>query len=163
MMERVCKETELADLTAMGWEVVERYEVQEPEGVTRSHANNSPGGYPFIMNDTELARHARFRLRLNEESAIAALSARINGLASEAQEARNAKSLADDARAKAEKERDRATTELNYEKEQSKRARIERDQAQNRIRKMETDLAAVREHFGKKAFDDALATAGAKS
>lgn len=123
------------------------------------------GGYSgstMQAQTSDAVRRAKALVRYNPDSRVEEANQKIA-------EARRTESAADEVKKAHEKELSEAkqriadlTSSNEVANDRGERWRAEAGEAQEKARKIERDLAAVRMHFGAKEFDEALAAAKEK-
>ena len=172
-VEKVVTALELERVTREGWMVVERFDQDEPVPLTReelppprdtSSAYSGGGYYPTLnhnngsvtLNRTGLARQSFFRVRRDRSAIIVELQDDLKTSRKEASEA--LKSVEEQ-----RKNVSKWQGELSAEKEVTKRQREVVDGLRSQINeanaakaKLEGDIGKLREHIGRKTFEEIL-------
>jgi hypothetical protein len=154
-IEQVVRIDDLHNKTSVGWEVVEKIEFDEPISYQDHHVQ--PGNsYPIPFTRTQIGRSVGFRVRLTVNSPVATLTERARALESEKYAAEQAKGSAEEVLDVERAKHQKTQAELKLAHEYSERSRKDRDQIEAIKRQLEADLGKIREHIGRKAFEEIL-------
>lgn len=157
-IEQVVGPNDLYNQTSVGWEVVERFdhdeafEIREP--VPPDQQQNY--GYQPTFTRTQLGRVSSFRIRRAVDSPIAALSEQVQSLHLQSRAEADGKKKAEESLGVEVTKHQRTRAELKAAQEYTERMRGEREQIESIKRQLERDLGKVREHIGRKLFDEIL-------
>jgi hypothetical protein len=157
-VEQVVDPHVLHQMTMEGWEVVERFEEDQPISVQETIQPRPDQGHYGTQNYTtqKLGRVALFRIRRRADSPVASLLADVTRLQhAERAAADTIKKLGEEL--EREKKAHQGTRQsLSYEQEAHGRQRKAREDVEAIKRQLEGDLGKVREHIGRKMFDEIL-------
>ncbi len=168
-VEKVVREAELELLTSQGWSVIERFDQDEPMDFLEEALPTIPPGqtgyYPTSFNHQNgsvtlrraaIARRSFFRIRQDRTAIVAEIQ----------DELTQARSACEQAKTTIEthlKALDKAAGDLRIQQDDNKRLTEGRDglrkhlaDAQTLNAKLERDIGKLREHIGRKAFDEIL-------
>lgn len=154
-IEQVVGIDQLQSQTAMGWEVVERVEFDAP--ISYREQQVPPGGsYALSYTRTQIGRTVGFRIRLAADSPVATLAERVRALESANLLAARAKVEAEQALVVERARHQRTQADLKLAQECAETARADRERIVAVKRRLERDLGKIREHIGRKAFEEIL-------
>ena len=162
-IEQVIEPSQLWTWTSQGWSVVERLEFDAPiaflDPVTPPTPAATNGyGYqtPPPITRYQVGRTIAFRVRQDANNLVADLTARVAELDRKLTEIKIQKN--GDATALEAEKAEHAKTKARLEEQQkdNDRVRAAFQEANRSKRQMEVDLSKVREHIGRKAFDEIL-------
>ena len=168
-VEKVVREVDLELQTSQGWSVVERFDQDEPtdfcEEVLPTIPPGQNGYYPTSFNHQNgsvtlrraaIARRSFFRIRQDRTAIVAELH----------DELTQARSACEQAKTTIEtqlKALDKAAGDLRIQQDDNKRLTEGRDGLRKQLAdahtlnaKLERDIGKLREHIGRKAFDEIL-------
>jgi len=169
-VEKVVSGFELERVTSEGWTVVERFDQDEPMTLSREElppprdTSGYNGYYPLLnqnngsvtLNTVGLARKSFFRVRRDRSDIIVELQ---DELATARKEATDALKAVEEQR----KNLSKWQSDLSAEKEATKRQheivdglRTQMSEANAAKAKLERDIGKLREHIGRKAFEEIL-------
>ncbi len=157
-IEKVVGPESLYNETAVGWEVVERFDhddafqIQEP--VPPDQRQNY--SYQPTYTRTQLGRVSSFRLRRAVDSPIASLTEEVMRLTQGQRAADEEKRKAEEALTAEQEKHRRTKAELTRAQEYTERMRADHDKVEAIKRQLERDLGKVREHICRKLFDEIL-------
>lgn len=149
---------QVADLTMQGWEVVERVEFDEPINFIDQALNPTQNQYPATIEVRRcaLGKKVAFRVRKSGSEVLAQSAARIVQLTNELAQANT---VAKQAAAELEAEklnRRRDVAMLDDQRRATERVRGDLQTSTQLRQKLEADLGKIREHIGRKAFEEIL-------
>jgi len=150
---------DLMDLTMKGWEVVERFDVDEVIHTTEQVLPPMQNGYQppaTAVAHEQIGKQAYLRLRKNGESVIGELSEELSQLrlARESDLRRLGELDKEATKLKAEIDRLSETLKNSYESKEA--LRKQKDQVEQIKRQLEGDIGKIREHIGRKTMDEVL-------
>jgi len=151
---------DLMDLTKEGWEVVERFDVDEviqtSEQVLSTMNQNGYQSPPTTVMHEHIGKQAYFRLRKGGEIVIGELSEEISRLKLLHESDLRKIGELDQAAKKLETELTKVRASLESSYESNEVIRRQKDQIEQIKRQLEGDIGKIREHVGKKTMGEIL-------
>jgi hypothetical protein len=165
-VEKVVSMSDLARATSEGWQVVERIEYDAAIDFQDSYMPPAQPGfpsYPQSYTRGAIGRVVAFRVRRSGNDLVAKLTAQVGELMSKVQEAeaeagKELSELADEKRRHelTKQHRDIATAESEKMRQRIEDVIDSNIKLASRFSRVESDLAKVRDHIGRKAFEEIL-------
>lgn len=146
---------DLTEHTTAGWEVVERFEFDEPITFQDSYIPQGQN-YPQQVQRTQVGRSVGFRVRRAVDSPIAVLTAEIGALQAQRRTDEREKEKAAEALVAEQVKHQSTRTDLKLAHDFNARLAKERGQIEQIKHQLEADIGKIREHIGRKAFDEIL-------
>jgi len=150
---------DLMDLTTKGWEVVERFDVDEVIHTTEQVLPPMQNGYqppPTSITHEQIGKQAYLRLRKDGESVLGELSEQLETLKDARDSDLRRLGELDKEAAKLKAEIERLSENLTRSHESNEALRKQKDQIEQIKRQLEGDIGKIREHIGRKTMDEVL-------
>lgn len=167
-VEKVVREVDLEGMTSQGWSVIERFDQDEPtdfcEEVLPTIPPGQNGYYPTLnhqngsvtLRRAAMARRSFFRIRQDRTAIVAELQDQLTQARSVGEESK--KTIETHLMAL-----DKAAGDLRIQKDDNKRLTDGTDRVRKQLAdaqalnaKLERDIGKLREHIGRKMFDEIL-------
>jgi hypothetical protein len=161
-IEKVIGLEELEQATVAGWEVVARFDTDEPVSTTRQHipepqpGNNYYAPPPTTLCESAVGRVAKFHVRLDSASTLARLNGELSALKTELRTAKSELETSAKETKRLKEEHGRLESQHRNAAEDAKRFREEAGRTRDEKAKLEADLGKIREAIGRKAFEEIL-------
>jgi hypothetical protein len=167
-VEKVVREMDLELLTSQGWSVIERFDQDEPMDFSEEALPTIPPGQngycpqlnyqngSVTLRRAAIARRSFFRIRQDRTAIVAELQAELTQARSTCAESK--KTIETHLKAI-----DKAAGDLRIQQDDNKRLTDDRERVRTQLRdaqtlntKLERDIGKLREHIGRKMFDEIL-------
>jgi|SRR5271166_91451 len=149
----------LYDMTMQGWEVVERFDVDEPIPVREASLPAQQNGYqpnPIVLEHSQLGKRAYFRLRKSGDTIVCELNEQIIKLNQASSDATGKINALLKEIENLKGELTNSNSKLKASGENYETLRKQRDQIEQVKRQLEGDIGKIREHIGRKMMDEIL-------
>lgn len=150
---------QLLDLTTQGWEVVERFEIDEPITVREQVQPPQQNGYqpnPVVLEHSQLGKQAYLRLRKRGETFISELNDQIVKLKSDSTDVHNMCDALQKQVDALKAECAQVQSRLKGSQDNYELLRKQKEQVEQIKRQLEGDIGKIREQIGRKTMDEIL-------
>ena len=154
--ETTVRPDDLFTHTSVGWEVVERFEFDEPISFQEKMYSDGSAYSSGQRERVQIGRSVGFRVRRAVNSPISRLTKEVDNLRAEfAVETVNLEKASKALEAE-RREHQQTKNDLKWACTQNDQARKEREKIEAIKRQLEADLGRVREYLGRKVFEEIL-------
>ncbi len=149
----------LYDMTMQGWEVVERFEIDEPITVREASVPAQQNGYqpnPIVLEHTQLGKQSYLRLRKSGDAIVCELNDQIVKLKSDNYNATGKLTELQKEIEKLKADSVQVQSRLKGSQDNYEALRKQKEQIEQIKRQLEGDIGKIREHIGRKMMDEIL-------